>query len=297
MSDLFFSIVVPTYNRLKELNALLDSLSPDKQETQNKFSWEVIVSDDANCTQTKEMVESKGEKFFWYKGPSQGPGANRNNASQYAQGEWLVFIDDDCYVESHFLISYYEMAIDNMADALEGKIICPDKKNSIFRRQPENTQGGCLPSGNFAILRQCFETLGGFDEDLIIMEDMEFHHRLKSNNYSVKFCERAVAFHPSQPKPLSFYWNWIFHFKWQLLLNYKCDPSRIADNIFLSYFKCITGHINITIRQTWHLYSQHDPDRWIMYTFERILGWLTMPITLAHLCFWLCLHLSLLLYR
>ena len=97
------------------------------------------------------------------------------------------------------------MMINGKTNVIEGKIICPDKKNSIFVRQPENYNGGVLASGNFAIRKYLFNDLGGFDEEFQIMEDIEFAARLRLHGKSFNFCENAIAFHPRQPKKISFY--------------------------------------------------------------------------------------------
>ena len=41
------------------------------------------------------------------------------------------------------------------------------------------------------------------------------------------------------------------------------------------------------MRLTFHLFTKHDKDRYLMYWFERIfLAWTTMPIVLFYLCYW-----------
>jgi GT2 family glycosyltransferase len=169
---------------------------------------------------------------------------------------------------------------------LEGKIICPDKKNSIFVRQPENSQGGVLASANFAIRRDLFEEIEGFDEDLEIMEDMELASRLRDMNYKFYFCNSAIAYHSSQPKPLSYYFHWIFHFKWQLLLSYKCKLKDPCLSSTRSALMTVYEHIIFLTRISYHLVSKFDKDRWLMYTFERLLAWITLPICLPYLIYW-----------
>lgn len=232
------------------------------------------------------MLESNFENVSWSKGPQKGPGANRNSGASKAKYSWLVFIDDDCYVNERFMLGYFNLSKLGTHNVLEGKIICPNKRNSIFVRQPENDQGGVLASGNFAIKKSFFEKIGGFDEELLIMEDIELANRIRNEKQNILFCEDSIAFHPAQVKSISFYFSWIFHFKWQLLLNYKCGSRNINEKGFQSTITTVSNHIIFLFRITYHLVTKFDKDRWVMYSFERLLAWITLPISLPYLIFW-----------
>ena len=280
------SIIIPSCNRPSELNRLINSLYNSFQYTKKDIEAEFIISDDSNNYLSKNLINKSFPMVTWIKGPQNGPGANRNNGARIATKEWLLFIDDDCYVNDDFINSYSTMMHNNHCNVLEGKIICPNKKNSIFVRQPDNNQGGVLASGNFAIKKILFTEMNGFDEDFKIMEDIEFAARLKSIGESFMFCENAIAYHPSQSKSILFYYNWIFHFKWQILLDYKCnrkDPNQI---LIKSSIHTIIKHLIFLIRITYHLFTKFDKERWIMYTFERSLAWISLPVAIPHLIFW-----------
>jgi GT2 family glycosyltransferase len=267
----------------------LDSLINSIQYTIECLEVEIIVTDDSTNDKVYILCKKYNKSLVWLQGPQKGPGANRNNGykSVNSDVEWIIFIDDDCFVNEKFIDSYFQKMKYENINVIEGQIICPDKSNTIFKRQPEyRGGGGVLPSGNFAIKSELFAKIGGFDEELKIMEDMEFAHRLKYNGHIIEYCPSAIAYHPSQTKRGIFYFHWVFHFKWQLLLNYKCRLRHIETNIIQSVFKTWIDHINIIIRQTSHLITKPDPDRWVMYCFERCLAWITMPIVLPYLSFW-----------
>ena len=280
------SIIIPSCNRPSELNRLINSLYNSFQYTKKDIETEIIISDDSNNNLSKKLINKSFPKVTWIKGPKNGPGANRNNGANLATKEWLLFIDDDCYVNDEYIQAYSEMMIQKSSNVLEGKIICPNKRNSIFVRQPENHLGGVLASGNFAIRRSLFQKINGFDEDLKIMEDIELASRLKVNGYPFIFCESAIAFHPAQPKNLKFYIYWIFHFKWQVLLEYKCKMRSPKNSFFKSSILTCYKHIGFLIRITYHLYTKFDNERWMMYTFERLLAWVTLPLAIPYLIFW-----------
>jgi GT2 family glycosyltransferase len=290
--DFSFSIIIPTHNRPVLVEKLIQTLLISIEKINNEYDYEIIICDDSSNSLTKELVTSKFKNIIWTKGPQRGPGANRNSGVCKAKYTWLMFIDDDCYVNEEFMLSYFNLVKSGNHHVLEGKIFCPDKKNSIFARQPDNDQGGVLASANFSIRKEVFARLGGFDEDLEIMEDIEFAYRVKNAGYNIVFCKDAIAYHPSQYKPLIFYWKWIFHIRWKLLLDYKCGNRNIGESIIFSQYKTIYDHFNSLLRMTYHLFTKHDKERWVMYTFERLLGWLTIPICIPYIIYWNIIYRS-----
>ena len=281
-----FSIVIPTCNRDQQLAQLIESLIISINFIEGHSECEIIVTDDSTNLKSKKFIEANFPKVSWHKGPQKGPGANRNSGVNFAKNKWLVFVDDDCVVNENFMLGYYNLSKTVPHNVLEGKILCPNKRNSIFVRQPENDKGGVLASGNFAIKKSLFTKIGGFDEDLLIMEDIDLANRIRKENQEIVFCEDSIAFHPAQLKSISFYWSWIFHFKWQLLLNYKNGSRDVKEGYFQSTVTTVYNHILFLLRITYHLITKFDRDRWIMYSFERTLAWITLPISIFYLIYW-----------
>jgi glycosyltransferase involved in cell wall biosynthesis len=93
----FVSVVIPTFNRLRQLTTAVDSVL-----AQSYFSFEVIVVDDGSQDGTREHVESlistrSGSKIplryiFQANG---GSSAARNRGIAEARGEWIAFLDSD----------------------------------------------------------------------------------------------------------------------------------------------------------------------------------------------------------
>ena len=92
------SIIIPTCNRSGKLSLLIDSLNHSLKYTKKDIETEIIISDDSNNNLSKKLINKNFPKVTWIKGPKNGPGANRNNGASLATKEWLLFIDDDCYV-------------------------------------------------------------------------------------------------------------------------------------------------------------------------------------------------------
>lgn len=91
-----FSIIVPSYNRNAEVNALLLSL-----ENQTVKNFEVIVIDDCSPNTIKiDRTFSFPVKLLRNEINS-GPAKSRNIGAENAQNEWLLFLDDDDRFENN----------------------------------------------------------------------------------------------------------------------------------------------------------------------------------------------------
>ena len=54
MKDPLISIIVPTYNRSEMLRSAINSLL--QQGTDGKFSYEIVIIDDAPTDETREVI-------------------------------------------------------------------------------------------------------------------------------------------------------------------------------------------------------------------------------------------------
>ncbi len=91
-----FSIVVPTFNRPRQLArclAALERLEPPED------GFEVIAVDDGS--EPPIDVESPVARLI--RQPNGGPGAARNAGAAVARGRFLAFIDDDCLPDRGWL--------------------------------------------------------------------------------------------------------------------------------------------------------------------------------------------------
>lgn len=193
---MFFSVVIPTFERPQDLKAALSALLPEKQSFKQKF--EIIVSDDSNDQRSRLLIEREFNKVTWTTGKRNGPAGNRNSGAKIAKGEWLIFIDDDCIPESNFIQSYELAILQNpQISVFEGRIF-PDRERKTWAEGcPENSSGGMLWTSNLCIKKSLFDQLGGFDERFrVAYEDVEFAHRLKQNEIQSIFVHEAAVCHP-----------------------------------------------------------------------------------------------------
>jgi GT2 family glycosyltransferase len=193
----FFSVIIPTYHRNDLLAKCLDCLAPGIQ-TLPAEQYEVIVTDDGSETTAQEMIQNCYPWARWMAGPRKGPAANRNHAAKYAQGKWLAFLDDDCLPDPQWLKAYANAsAAEPSCLVFAGRVYADRPRRSLAEYSPIFESGGRLPSGNFTIQKQLFESMGGFDERFYTaMEDLDMMVRLKKMGYQFPFVKSAAVCHP-----------------------------------------------------------------------------------------------------
>lgn len=101
------SVIICTYNRCESLKDTLNSLID--QECDGRFDYEVIVIDNNSNDNTKGVVESfsptfNGKLRYLFE-PKQGKPYALNLGIKEAKGEIIAFTDDDCIVDSAWLLN------------------------------------------------------------------------------------------------------------------------------------------------------------------------------------------------
>lgn len=198
------SLIIPTRNRPRELRACLDRLMP---QLPSDGSVGVMVCDDSDGGATAEMLRRDYPQISRILGPRIGPGANRNAGAAVATAPWLIFLDDDCLPAAALLESYLE-AMRRVGDRREVVLagatfrIGPHEDSILWEAPHSPTGTGATPSCNFAIRREFFLEVGGFDERFrIAFEDMEFFSRVRLMGAEVEFVGAAAIDHPSRRVP------------------------------------------------------------------------------------------------
>jgi len=93
----FISVVIPTYNRARQVQAALESVL-----AQTYPEFEAIVVDDGSTDGTGEALQQlisqqggNGKQIRYFFQPNQGQSAARNRGIAEARGEWIAFLDSD----------------------------------------------------------------------------------------------------------------------------------------------------------------------------------------------------------
>lgn len=93
------SIIIPTYNREKELSTCIDSLL-----NQTYKDIEIIVINDGSKDNTDTLINSyKDKRIKYYKRTNHGIGSSRNYGLEKSTGDYVSFIDSDDYIDKNFI--------------------------------------------------------------------------------------------------------------------------------------------------------------------------------------------------
>lgn len=215
-------IVIPSAGRPEALLKLLASLYRYSLAEPLPHPVTVTVSDDRHSPLLGQRLASQYPAVRYIAGPARGPAANRNHAAAQGQGTWLLFLDDDCFLDCDVLGAYRQgqkaaaRAGLSPAEArtaprprvLEGAVLASGARPSGQHHSPVNASGGYLMSGNFMIERGLFESLGGFDERFpYSLEDCDFLWRLRQQGETVRFVPQAAVRHPWRRVALPELWR------------------------------------------------------------------------------------------
>lgn len=180
------SIAIPTYNRSVMLGNTLTCMI--NQQTDNLFTYEILVIDDGSTDDTASVVEAMGKQspvpVRYILGEGRGYTAVLNRAVAEFHGQWLAFFDDDQLTHSTWLKELYNTAIAQNAEMVGGPIILelPEETlaglgpvcRDLYGESPDVRDPDRykvhppLPSGgNRLVKRRVFESLGAFDEQML----------------------------------------------------------------------------------------------------------------------------------
>jgi len=202
---MYYSIIIPVYNRPDELDELLHSLC-----CQVYTNFEVIVVDDGSTAPCKNIVERYRNKLsvrYFYKSNS-GPGPSRNYGARASKGDYLIFLDSDCIVPNQYTATIEQELSENKVDLFGGADKAHDSFTNIqkainYSMTSALTTGGIRGnkksidrfyprSFNMGVEKKAFESAGGFS-DMRFGEDIDFSLRvLKSGSQSRLFAHSWV---------------------------------------------------------------------------------------------------------
>ncbi len=156
------SVIIPTHRRADRLRQTLaaaaaQALPPDE--------WEVIVVEDGATAATAQVVQSAGLGRVNYLTQAQaGPTAARNLGAAQAQGEALVFMDDDIELLPDSLKALDATLRSHPRAAVVGTLLRPgDPAPPAIRPDEPAPFTDCL-TGLLCIRAADFDAVGGFED-------------------------------------------------------------------------------------------------------------------------------------
>jgi glycosyltransferase involved in cell wall biosynthesis len=179
-----FAVIIPAYEAEATIAEAIDSaLSQTLPPTQ------VIVCDDGSADRTADVVESFGRRVTLIRQANQGPSAARNTAIAAATAEWVVNLDADdvllpaSLAERATLIAREPdldvVATDGLVE-VDG-IVQRHLYGPTWAFETDDQRAGILERCFivcWAVRRQAFLDVGGFDPALTHAEDWELFIRM-----------------------------------------------------------------------------------------------------------------------
>ncbi len=103
---MFFSLVIPTYNRKPILEKCLKALEAQSLSDSVVTDYEIVLVDDGSTDGTLEWLSTHKDEFphvRTFEQEHMGPAAARNLGVEKAKGDTIIFIDSDLVVTEVFL--------------------------------------------------------------------------------------------------------------------------------------------------------------------------------------------------
>jgi glycosyltransferase involved in cell wall biosynthesis len=190
------SVVIPTRNRRDELARCLGALRAQRTER----SYEVIVVDDGSLP---PFLDDERSPAIVIQGRGQGPAAARNAGVAHAQGDFVLFTDDDAIPEPDWV----ERACDFLKRnpdyvGVGGRTVSP-RFDYLYEHSVE-CDDAAFWTCNVAYRHDALQRLGGFYEGFrdAHCEDLDLGYRALEVGQIGFEPEMRVA-HVPRPVPLS----------------------------------------------------------------------------------------------
>lgn len=213
---IFYSIIIPVYNRPVEVRELLNSLL-----LQTFKDFEVLIVEDGSAIRCDEVVkeyEGRLNVRYFFK-PNSGRSLTRNYGMERAEGEYLIFFDSDCIIPADYFQKVTDYLKETKADCFGG----PDRAHASFSLMQKAisysmtsflTTGGIRGSKkglekfvprtfNMGFSREAYLKVGGFKD--MFGEDIDLSTRIRKAGFSVELFPDAYVYHKRRVSLKSFY--------------------------------------------------------------------------------------------
>ncbi|MTI41537.1 glycosyltransferase [Fulvivirga lutimaris] len=214
---MFYSVIIPVYNRPQEIDELLESLT-----YQTYKNFEVLIVEDGSSDKCDHIIPKYQEqlKITYYFKPNTGQGFSRNYGFDQAKGDYFIVFDSDCIIPKHYFQAVEDYLNDNPVGAYGG----PDKAHESFTPMQKAisysmtspfTTGGIRGnkkhygtfhprSFNMGISKEVYAKVGGY-KITRMGEDLEFSMRMIKAGYQTALIEDAFVYHKRRTSLSQFY--------------------------------------------------------------------------------------------
>jgi len=248
--SIFFSVIIPLYNRPQEIDELLNSLT-----RQIYRPFEVLVIEDGSVHDAQTIVESYRDRLDvrYFAKVNEGQGFTRNFGFKHAQGDYFVIFDSDCLIPPDYLTIVAAFLKKAPLDAYGGpdaahETFTPVQRAISYSMTSPFTTGGIRGnrrhigtfhprSFNMGVSRKAWERVGGFKLTRL-GEDLEYSIRIQASGLKIGLIPDAVVYHKRRTDFRQFYKQ--LHFFGRARINiYKLFPRELKlVHFFPAAFVC-----------------------------------------------------------
>lgn len=247
---MFFSIIIPLYNRPQEIDELLYTLTK-----QTYLQFEVLVIEDGSSNDAKHIVDKYVNllDLKYFVKPNSGQGFSRNFGFEKAKGDYFVIFDSDCLIPANYLEIVSDYLYEHKLDAFGGPdaahdSFTPVQKAISYAMTSPFTTGGIRGnkkhigqfhprSFNMGLSREVWEKVGGFILTRL-GEDIEYSIRIHEAGFKIGLIPDAKVYHKRRTSFMQFYKQ--LHFFGRARINvYKHFPGELKlIHFFPAVFSC-----------------------------------------------------------
>ncbi|MBP3304201.1 MAG: glycosyltransferase [Muribaculaceae bacterium] len=200
-----FSVIVPVYNRIDEVEDLMCSL-----ESQTCKDFEVVIVEDGSSLPCGDVVKRHaGVRSKYYYKDNEGRSIARNYGMERAEGDYFIFFDSDCVIPERYFEILSEELDRNPVDCFGG----PDAAHDSFTSTQKAinyamtsflTTGGIRGGKvslekftprtfNMGFSREVYDKVGGFRE--MFSEDIDMSTRIRQAGFSISLIRAVSVYH------------------------------------------------------------------------------------------------------
>ncbi|MFS4417136.1 glycosyltransferase [Maribacter sp. 2307ULW6-5] len=206
--DVFFSFIVPVYNRPQEVGELLHSLA---QQTYAE-PFEVVVVEDGSTQTSAAVVREYAQRLTisYHQKLNSGPGSSRNYGMERARGNYFIILDSDCILPPHYLSAVQRALEEDFVHCFGGPdaahaSFTPVQKAINYAMTSLFTTGGIRGgkksvnrfqprSFNMGISKEAFGKVGGYG-NIHPGEDPDLTIRIWKEGYGTRLFPEAYVYH------------------------------------------------------------------------------------------------------
>jgi len=243
------SVIIPAYNEEKNIGRLLESIAA-QAGLNEEFNCEIIVVDNGSTDKTVDYSRTFGAKV--YIRPDASIADLRNYGASCAFGEFLLFSDADNIFTTSVVRTVIAIFNTESCHAIGPDGLRPVEPVSwmqriwyfhtrLFDKPNQSMAVDNLSSGFFAVRRDVFDQVDGFNGALSIGEDSDLSLRLRAKGFLLLRTNRFLIFNSGHPANiLAFVKREFWHGdSIGLLLQHK-NIDLLTMYLFLHFFGVVT---------------------------------------------------------